>query len=111
MKKIYIGNLSYRTTEENLETAFTPFGAIRSVTIVRDRQTSESRGFGFVEMDVDDEASAAIAGLNQTELDGRTLTVNEARPRAAGDAGGAGGAGGAGRSRGRGDFRGRGQRW
>ena len=105
MKKIYIGNLSYRTTEENLETAFTPFGAIRSVTIVRDRQTGESRGFGFVEMDVDDEAFAAIAGLNQTELDGRTLTVNEARPRAAG------GAGGGGRSRGRGDFRGRGQRW
>ncbi len=105
MKKIYVGNLSYRTTEENLETAFTPFGAIRSVTIVRDRQTGESRGFGFVEMDVDDEASAAIAGLNQTELDGRTLTVNEARPRAAGDAGGGG------RSRGRGDFRGRGQRW
>lgn len=89
MKKIYIGNLSFDTTEEGLEATFAPFGAAQSVSIIRDRQTGRSRGFGFVEMDNDEEASAAIAGLNGTELDERTLTVNEARPRV--DGGGRGG--------------------
>ncbi len=96
--KIYVGNLSYQTTEESLETAFGAFGTIRSVSIVRDRQTGESRGFGFIEIDDEEEASAAIAGLNGTQLDSRTLTVNEARPRP-------------GRDGGRGEFRGRGRRW
>ena len=81
MKKIYVGNLSYETTEESLESAFAAFGSVRSVAVIRDRQTGRSKGFGFVEMDDDGEASAAIAGLNGSELDGRTLTVNEARPR------------------------------
>ena len=81
VKKIYVGNLSYETTEESLESAFSAFGSVRSVAVIRDRQTGRSKGFGFVEMDDDGEASAAIAGLNGSELDGRTLTVNEARPR------------------------------
>lgn len=81
MKKVYVGNLSYETTEENLETAFAAFGSVQSVSIIQDRQTGKSKGFGFVEMDNDEEADAAIAGLNGSELSGRTLTVNEARPR------------------------------
>ena len=81
VKKIYVGNLSYETTEESLESAFAAFGSVRSVAVIQDRQTGRSKGFGFVEMDDDGEASAAIAGLNGSELDGRTLTVNEARPR------------------------------
>lgn len=81
MKKIYIGNLSYQTTEQQLETAFAEHGTVASVSIVRDRQTGNSRGFGFVEMESDEEASAAIASLNGAQIDGRTLTVNEARPR------------------------------
>ena len=81
MKKVYVGNLSYETTEENLETAFAAFGSVQSVSIIQDRQTGKSKGFGFVEMDNDEEAAAAIAGLNGSELSGRTLTVNEARPR------------------------------
>jgi len=82
LKKIYVGNLSYNTTEHDLETAFAEHGTVTSVSIIRDRQTGTSRGFGFVEMDSDEGASAAIAALNGAELDGRTLTVNEARPRA-----------------------------
>jgi len=81
VKKVYVGNLSYETTEENLETAFAAFGSVQSVSIIQDRQTGKSKGFGFVEMDNDEEADAAIAGLNGSELSGRTLTVNEARPR------------------------------
>jgi cold-inducible RNA-binding protein len=81
LKKIYVGNLSYQTTEQDLETAFAEHGTVTSVSIVRDRQTGTSRGFGFVEMESDENASTAINALNGTELDGRTLTVNEARPR------------------------------
>lgn len=81
LKKIYVGNLSYQTSEADLETAFATFGTVVSASIVRDQQTGTSRGFGFVEMDSDEAASAAIDGLNGTELDGRNLTVNEARPR------------------------------
>ncbi len=99
--RIYIGNLSFDTTEENLETAFSAHGTVRSVSIVQDRETGRSRGFGFVEMDDDDEASAAFTALNGTELDGRTLTVNEARPRA----------GRSGGDWGRGESQGRRQRW
>ncbi|MFQ5805011.1 MAG: RNA recognition motif domain-containing protein [Phycisphaerae bacterium] len=81
LKKIYVGNLSYQTTEQDLETAFGEHGTVASVSIIRDRQTGNSRGFGFVEMESDEAAAAAIATLNGAELDGRTLTVNEARPR------------------------------
>ncbi len=108
MKRIYVGNLSYQTTDESLKTAFGTYGAIRSATVVQDRETGRSRGFGFVEMENDDEAAAAITGLNGAELDGRTLTVNEARPRA--EHGGGGGGGGGGRG-GRDDRRGGAQRW
>ena len=96
--KIYVGNLSYQTTEESLEAAFSAFGSVASVSIIRDRQTGDSRGFGFVEMDDGEEASAAISGLNGTELDTRTLTVNEARPRT--DGGRSGGDRGGDRERG-----------
>ena len=89
MKRIYVGNLSFDTTEEGLEAAFAAYGTVRSVSIIQDRQTGRSRGFAFVEMDSDPEADAAISGLNGTELDSRTLTVNEARPRT--DRGGRGG--------------------
>ncbi len=88
MKKIYVGNLSYSTTEEGLEAAFAAFGNVGNVAVVSDRETGRSRGFGFVEMDDDGQAAAAIDGLNGAELDGRTLTVNEARPRPERGAGG-----------------------
>lgn len=91
MKKIYIGNLSRQTTEEALEAAFAAFGTVQSVAIIRDRYTGDSRGFGFIEMDNQEEATAAITGLNETQLDGRTVTVNEARPRAERPGGGGGG--------------------
>lgn len=80
MKKIYVGNLSFQTDESKLEGLFAPFGAIKSVAIIRDRFSGESRGFGFVEMENDDEAATAIERLNSTEYEGRNLTVNEARP-------------------------------
>ncbi|MCK4341503.1 MAG: RNA-binding protein [Phycisphaerae bacterium] len=76
-----------------LDTAFAGFGTVRNVAILQDRETGRSRGFGFVEMDDDEQATAAIDGLNGTDLDGRTLTVNEARPRAERDRGGGGGGG------------------
>ena len=82
MKKLYVGNLSYSTSEGDLQTAFAAFGTVSSVSIVRDQWTGTSRGFGFVEMEKDEEARAAIAGLNGSPLGGRTLTVSEARPRA-----------------------------
>jgi len=78
---IYVGNLSYDTTEAGLKNAFEQYGQVESARIISDRYTNRSRGFGFVEMPDDSEAQAAIAGLNGSELDGRPLTVNEARPR------------------------------
>lgn len=81
MKKLYVGNLSFQTTEDKLQDAFAAFGTVRSCSIVRDRQTGQSRGFAFVEMDSDEAATAAISGLNGSQLDGRALTVNEARPK------------------------------
>jgi len=72
LKKIYVGNLAYQTTEEGLESAFSAFGTVSNVAIIRDRETGQSRGFGFVEMDDDSQAEAAIAGLNGTQVDGRT---------------------------------------
>jgi len=79
--KIYVGNLSYEVTEEDLRLAFEPFGQIESITIITDKYSGSSKGFGFVEMPSKAEAQAAIEGLNGTELKGRTITVNEARPR------------------------------
>lgn len=89
--RIYIGNLSYETTEDELRTAFGTHGQVESVTIITDRQTGRSKGFGFVEMPSSAEAQAAINALNGKELHTRTLTVNEARPRE--DRGGPGGGG------------------
>jgi RNA recognition motif-containing protein len=81
---IYVGNLSYEVTEEDLQQAFESFGEVTSAKIITDRSSGVSRGFGFVEMPTKAEAEAAMTGLNGTELKGRTLTVNEARPRSEG---------------------------
>jgi len=78
---IYVGNLSYRTTEAELKEAFAQFGEVRRAKIVKDRETDRSKGFGFVEMDDANEGQKAIDALNDKELGGRTLRVNEARPR------------------------------
>ena len=78
---IYVGNLSPNVTEEELQQAFEPFGQVESVKIIKDRYSGESRGFGFVEMPNDQEAQSAIKDVNNTELKGRTLKVDEARPR------------------------------
>lgn len=82
--KIYIGNLDYSTTSEDVKTAFAQFGSIESAEVIVDRNTGRSKGFGFVEMGNDDEARAAIAGLDGKNLDGRLIKVNEARPRSDG---------------------------
>jgi RNA recognition motif-containing protein len=82
-KKLYVGNLSYNTYEDNLRQAFQAYGTVASAKIITDRDSGRSKGFGFVEMGSDDEARAAIAGMNGQDLDGRTLKVNEAmdKPR------------------------------
>ncbi|GAB6046207.1 hypothetical protein JCM19379_00290 [Methyloparacoccus murrellii] len=80
MKNIYVGNLSFKTTQDELREAFAQFGDVSSVNIITDRMTGQSKGFGFVEME-DAGAQVAIDKLNQTDLGGRTITVNEARPR------------------------------
>lgn len=79
-KKLYIGGLSYSTTQDALKEAFAQAGAVESATIIIDRMSGRSRGFGFVEMTTDEDAAKAIEMWNGKELDGRTLTVNEARP-------------------------------
>ncbi|MDO8358379.1 MAG: RNA-binding protein [Nitrospirota bacterium] len=79
--KIYVGGLPYSTTEQQLSDLFAVHGAVASSRIITDKFTGQSRGFGFVEMSSDSEAQAAVAALNGTELGGRTLTVNEARPQ------------------------------
>jgi cold-inducible RNA-binding protein len=81
MTNIFVGNLSYQTTQDELEAAFAGFGAVERVSVVTDRDTGQARGFAFVEMTNRNDASNAIAGLNGTELNGRALNVNEARPR------------------------------
>ena len=82
MKKIYVGNFSFNMTEEELRAMFEPYGAVESATLVTDRDTGRSRGFGFVAMTNDEEAEKAMAALNGKESGGRALTVNEARPQA-----------------------------
>ena len=93
---IYVGNLSFEVSEEDLRQAFSAFGQVATINIIKDKFSGESRGFGFVDMPAKAEAEAAIAGLNGTDLKGRTLTVNEARPRTEGRGGGGGGYGGGG---------------
>ena len=104
-KKLYVGNLGYGVTSSMLETMFAAFGTVQSAQVIEDRDTGRSKGFGFVEMGSDQEAQAAIQGLNGQEHDGRPLTVNEARPRedrsGGGGGGGRGGYGGGGGGGGR----------
>ena len=92
--KIYVGNMSYETTEEDLQLACEAFGKVESVTIIKDKFSGEPKGFGFVEMSSVSEGQAAIGGLNGKELKGRTLNVNEARPRTEKFGGSTGGYGG-----------------
>ncbi len=80
-KNLYVGNLSFDTQEDSLRSLFSQYGEIKSVNIIMDRDTGRSRGFGFVEMENDDAAEAAIAALNGGEFEGRNLRVNEARPK------------------------------
>jgi RNA recognition motif-containing protein len=113
--RIYVGNLSYSTSEQTLRETFERYGTVESATVITDRDTGRSRGFGFVEMSNDEEARNAIEALNGAEVDGRQLTVNEARPQERRSGGGFGrgsgrftGGGGRGRSGGGG---GRSARW
>ena len=96
-KKLYVGNLTYKVNDSELEQLFSQFGTVQSVQVIQDRETGRSKGFGFVEMDTDAQAQAAIEGLHDREHDGRRLTVNEAKPRE--DRGGGGGGYGGGRGR------------
>jgi cold-inducible RNA-binding protein len=96
--KIYVGNLSFNTSTQDLEDMFGEFGTVQSTNIIEDRETGRSRGFAFVEMSSAEEAQAAISALNGKETDGRALTVNEAKPREEG--GGRGGSRGGGGGRG-----------
>jgi RNA recognition motif-containing protein len=93
-RKLYVGNLTYGTTDSTLQELFSAHGTVQSAQVIMDRDTGRSKGFGFVEMGSDQEAQAAIAAMNGKEVDGRALTVNEARPRE--DRGGGGGGGGRG---------------
>jgi RNA recognition motif-containing protein len=79
--KMYVGNLSYDTTDDSLNAAFAAHGEVASASVITDRETGRSRGFGFVEMNNDEEAKAAMAALDGTDLDGRPIRVDEARPR------------------------------
>ena len=90
---IYVGNLSYSVTEEKLRQAFEAFGEVDSVNIIKDKYSGQSRGFGFVVMGDDQQAQAAIEGLHETELDGRNLNVNKAKPKTERRGGGGGGGG------------------
>ena len=117
--KLYVGNLSFNTSNEDLQQLFGQAGTVETVNIVEDRDTGRSRGFGFVEMSSKEEAQSAIEQLNGKEIDGRSLTVNEARPREERSGGGGNrgggrggyGGGGGGRSGGGGGYGGGGSRW
>jgi cold-inducible RNA-binding protein len=93
LKNIYVGNISFQTTEQDLDAAFSAYGQVDRVQIVKDRESGQSRGFAFVEMSNNSDADKAMAALNGAELSGRTLTVNEARPREPRPGGGGFGAG------------------
>ncbi len=107
MTNIYVGNLSFRTTQEELQSLFSEYGNVERVNVVTDRDTGQPRGFAFVEMTERSQAEAAISQLNGAEVNGRALKVNEAQPKPAGG----GGFGGNRRPGGGGGNRGRGQRW
>jgi RNA recognition motif-containing protein len=93
-KKLYVGNLTYDVTDSALEQLLAPHGTVQSAQVIMDRDTGRSKGFGFVEMGSDQEAQAAIAALNGQQVGGRSLTVNEAKPRTEGGGRGRGGPGG-----------------
>jgi len=106
--KLYVGNLSYQTTEDDLRQVFQEFGQVASINIITDKYSGDSKGFGFVEMDNKDEANEAMSNLNDTELNGRNIKVNEAKPRTENRGGGGGyrgGGGGRGGNRGGGGGR------
>lgn len=109
MTNIFVGNLSYQTTQDELFSAFSAYGNVERVSIVTDRDSGQPRGFAFVEMTESRDAEAAIAQLNGAQLNGRALNVNEARPKSEGGGGGRGFGGGRGGNRSGGG--GRGQRW
>ena len=94
--RIYVGNLSFSSTEEGVRELFSEYGEVVDVSLITDRETGRPRGFGFVEMRNQDEAQKAIESLNGVEFEGRTLTINEARSRTGGGGGGRGGFGGGG---------------
>ena len=110
MKNLFVGNLSFQTTEDELRSMFEPYGEITRLQVMTDRDTGRSRGFAFVELSDEEEAAKAITELNGKELDGRALNVNEARPKPerSGPRGGGGGGGG---GRGRGGYQSRESRW
>ncbi len=107
-KKLYVGNLPYSVGDGDLEQMFSAHGTVQSAQVIMDRDTGRSKGFGFVEMGSDQEAQAAIAAMNGKDMDGRALTVNEARPKTEGGGGGGGGGrggyGGGGGGGGRGGY-------
>jgi RNA recognition motif-containing protein len=105
MTNIYVGNLSYEATEDDLRSAFEAQGEVSSVAIIRDKMSGKSRGFGFVEMPDKNKALAAITAMNLQEVRGRAMTVNEARPKGEGGGGGGGGGGRGGYGGGRGGRR------
>ncbi len=108
-KKLYVGNLPFRVTDQDLNDMFAQMGQVTSAKVIMDRDSGRSKGFGFVEMSTDDEASKAIDQMNGADLEGRPLTVNEAKPMAPREGGfGGGDRGGRGGGGGRGD---RGNRW
>jgi cold-inducible RNA-binding protein len=115
MTNIFVGNLNYQTSQDELMQAFSQYGAVERVNIITDRDTGQPRGFAFVEMTDRREAETAIAQLNGAELNGRAMNVNEARPKPAGGGrggfGGGRGGGGRGGNRGGGGGGGRGSRW
>jgi RNA recognition motif-containing protein len=103
-RKLYVGNLSFNTEESTIETLFTEVGPVQSVRLMRDKATGQSRGFAFVEMETDEGARAAIDKFHESEVDGRRLTVNEARPQEPGGGRGFGGGGGSGNRGGGGGY-------
>ena len=114
MKNIFVGNLSFTSTEDSVRSIFEGYGTVDRVSIITDRETGKSRGFAFVEMPNDDEANRAITALNGDDFGGRKLNVNEARPREERGSGGGGGfnrGGGGGAGAGGGGFRRREPRW
>ena len=115
-KKLYVGNLAYGVRDSDLEDLFAAHGSVQSAQVITDRDTGRSKGFGFVEMGTEQEAQAAIAALSGSQVGGRSLTVNEAKPREdrggrGGFGGGRGGQGGGGPGGGRGGYGGGGRRY